>query len=135
MAQPVITLQRDDLVVKALKLMKEKDIKSIVIVDEDNFPIDIVTEHDILLTIDDNYRFNPLKKINDLPKKSTLLTMVESESLDDAIKILNEYHIHHVVVTNNTGVLRGIVSSTDIMKAWTKLNKTFPYFPNSQLVH
>ena len=135
MTQQVVTLTRDNTVRDAINIMKEKDIGSVIVVDEDFMVIDILTEGDILKLIDKDFKINAALRISELPKKEHLFSILETESIENAIKILYEVPIHHLVVTDYSGILKGIISTKDIIKAEKRLQKTFPYFPNSQLIH
>ena len=135
MSKPVVTLTNENTIKEAIGLMKEKKVGSIIIVDEDKLVTDILTERDILEFIDQDFKINADLKIGDLPKKEHLISILETESLDDAIKIFSEIPIHHLVVTDYSGKLTGIISTKDLITAQKKLNKTFPYFPSSQMIH
>ena len=135
MSKPVVTLKPSNTVGEAIKLMKEKVLGSIIIVDEDNLPFGIFTEHDVLFALDDNYQINKSMKLSQLPQKDYLITIFETDSLDDAIKILTERTIHHLVVTDLRGVETGIISTKDVIKGQQTLNRVFPYFPReAQLI-
>ena len=132
MTKPPVTLKSENNIGDAIKLMKEKVLGSIVIVDEDNFPVSIFTEHDILFGLDNDFRINPKTKLGDLPPKIQLITILDTESLDDAIKIFTEKAIHHLVVIDMEGFVKGIISTKDVIKAQKRLNSAFPYFPQMQ---
>ena len=132
MTKPAITLKSENTIGDAIKLMKEKVLGSIVIVDDDNLPVSIFTEHDILFGLDNDFRINPKVKLGDLPPKIQLITIVDTESLDDAIKVFTEKAIHHLVVIDMEGLVKGIISTKDVIKAQKRLNTAFPYFPKMQ---
>ena len=135
MSQPPITLKSDNTVGEAIGLMKEHNIGSIVIIDDDSLPENIITQKDIINLINDNFQINPKAKLNELPVKRTLITIFANDSYDNAIEQLSKHYIHHLIVINPSGVVVGILSTSDIIKAQLRYNRFFPYFPTNQLIH
>lgn len=130
MSKPAVTLKPSNTVGEAIKLMKEKGLGSIIIVDDDNMPYDIFTERDVLNALDSNSKINESMLLSQLQRKDHLIAIFETDSLDNAIKILADEVIHHLIVTDYKGIVTGIISTKDVIKAQQRFNKTFPYFPD-----
>lgn len=129
MSHPVITLNPSDTIQKALDLMKSNRIGSIVIIDEDNLPVNILTAKDFINLIDSDFHIDPNLKIEDSPFKKDLVTIFDTDSYDDALKLLTKNFFHHLIVINQSGAVVGILSTKDLMSAQEELNRYFPYFP------
>jgi CBS domain-containing protein len=134
MKKPVIELTIASTIRDVLDLMKEKRIGSVVIIDEDYMPVDIITEFDIINLIDEN-NVLPNLPLRSLNRKTNLYTVFETDSIDDAIKIFSEKKIHHLVVIDCSGLVIGILSTKDVIYAQKALNRAFPYFPLHELIH
>ena len=135
MSHPVITLKPSDTTKDALVLMTKNNIGSIVIVDEDNMPVNIITEKDIINLIDKDFQLDPSIKISNLPIKKNLFTIFETDSYDDAVNVLTTNNIHHLIVIDYSGTVVGILSTRDILVGQKELNRFFPYFPNASIIH
>jgi CBS domain-containing protein len=133
MKKPVIELTIASTIRDVLDLMKEKRIGSVVIIDEDYMPVDIITEFDIINLIDEN-NVLPNLPLRSLNRKTNLYTVFETDSIDDAIKIFSEKKIHHLVVIDCSGLVIGILSTKDVIYAQKALNRAFPYFPLHELI-
>jgi len=113
MAIATIALQAEEPVNTAMQLMKTHNISS-VIIEQNYFPIGIITERDIVrLTQDDIDVFTtPLEKVMSHP----VHTVAMSTPSHKAANVMKENRIRRLVVTDEKGKLAGIVTSTDIIK-------------------
>ncbi len=135
MSKPPITLLPSNTVKDAINLMKENKIGSIIVIDDDRMPLNIITTKDILNLIDSDFHINASLKLSDLPFKKELITIFNTDSQEDALDLIMENYIHHLIVIDYLGTVVGILSTRDFMKAQKTLERYFPYFPNSQLIH
>ena len=134
MKKPVITLTLKDSIKEAIDLMKKHKIGSIVIIDADNLPVNIITTKDIINLFDTDYKIDSSLKISSLPIKPNLITIFDNDSFDDAIGLLTTNLIHHLIVINYSGSVVGILSTQDILNTQKLFDRFFPYFPNAQMV-
>ena len=135
MSKPAVTLLPSNTIKDAINLMKEKKIGSIVVINNDSMPLNIITTKDIMNLIETDFHIDPTLKLSELPVKKNLITISNTESYDDALALITANYIHHLIVIDNLGVVVGILSTRDLMEAQKTLNRFFPYFPNSQLIH
>jgi len=101
-----------DTVLQALEIMAETNI-SAIIVTENNRAVGIFTERD----------YSSKCELKGLPAESTLvrdvmtgqiMTVTQKTSIDQCMKLMNQYHIRHLpVIENNTMV--GMVSMRDVV--------------------
>ena len=101
-----------DTVLQALEIMAETNI-SAIIVTENNRAVGIFTERD----------YSRKCELKGLPAESTLvrdvmteqiMTVTQKTSIDQCMKLMNQYHIRHLpVIENNTMV--GMVSMRDVV--------------------
>ena len=127
MKKPVITLTLKDSIKEAIDLMKKHKIGSIVIIDDDNLPVNIITTKDIINLFDTDYKIDSSLKISSLPIKPNLITIFDNDSFDDAIGLLTTNLIHHLIVINYSGSVVGILSTQDILHAQKLFDRFFPY--------
>jgi CBS domain-containing protein len=110
----------------AAKIMVEEKIGSIIVVDDENKPIGVVTRTDVLIhfvssdPVDPNV---PVKRF----LKSKLITISPNDQTDLASQLFSENRLHHLVVQDKDGKLVGVVSTLDIIDLQYKLNRSFPY--------
>lgn len=113
MTRNVLTLTPDSSVCTAMKCMNERKISSLVI-EEDSYPIGIVTERDLLrlINLHSNLENIPLHKVMSQPVE----TIYSDISSHKAAKILLEKGMRRLVVTNSSGHCIGIITETDMIK-------------------
>ncbi len=109
----VFTLQSTQTIAKALDIMTEQAISSMVIVDDENCPIGIFTEHDALRVVAD--------KIDLQNTLSTVMTLKpfcvdENLYLHDAYSMMEEKKYRHLVVVDSNGKFTGVVSEGDFLR-------------------
>ena len=107
-----MTTSPDASVVDVAKLMRDESIGSVIIV-EDNKPIGIVTERDLVRRVIALGRDTSSLKASDICSKP-VLTVSEYESIEDAVDFMKEYNIRRLVVVNGEGEVSGIVTTDDI---------------------
>ncbi|CAA6821425.1 MAG: diguanylate cyclase/phosphodiesterase (GGDEF & EAL domains) with PAS/PAC sensor(s) [uncultured Sulfurovum sp.] len=112
MTTNLVTFNLDTPVYDIVKSMADKKISSIIIV-ENNKPMGIITERDILkasLSPEEN-----LKKLASELMSSPVLSMKKNVDYRDAYMQMTEHKIRHLVVVEETGELLGMLSESDFL--------------------
>jgi CBS domain-containing protein len=98
-----VTLSEDTLVGEAAKVMKDKDVLSVIVTSKNSKePIGIVTERDILYRLVSENK-GPFKVTLKDIMSSPLITIAEEESVKDAVLLMRSKHIRRLVVKNAGG--------------------------------
>jgi CBS domain-containing protein len=99
-----VTLSEDTLVAETAKIMRDKDVLSVLVVtgENSNEPIGIVTERDILYRVIAENK-DPFKVTLKNIMSSPLITIAEEESVKDAILLMRSKHIRRLVVKKAGG--------------------------------
>lgn len=114
MAKPVVTIDVKHTVYEAAKLMSEKGIGSIVVL-ENAKPVGIATERDILQKVVAK-RLDPASvKIKEIMSKN-LITVSEKTSIIKAIRVMEKNKVRRLLVMEK-GKLVGIVTQRDLLRA------------------
>lgn len=114
MKSPVITVDANSSVCNAAKIMSEKRIGAIVIV-EDGKPVGIATERDIVERVVAKALDVKKVKMKEIMSKP-LITVNEDMPIINAVRIMQKNNIRRLVVMKNDE-LRGIVTQRDLLKA------------------
>lgn len=142
MTKDVITVKKDDLVEKAIKLLSVNDISGLPVVDDKLKVIGIVSEWDLIVrskkleiptffSILDGYIFlESTKKIEKQLKKMVaykiedvmsrdVISVKEDETIENISTIMTNEKINRVPVVDKYGILLGIISRKDIIKSYS----------------
>ncbi len=120
-SSPVITVGPDDSIFETLREMQLNFIKRIVVA-EKNKPIGIVTERDINKFLEND---KTSKALDEIPIKHVMNRNVISivDGIDDRFNQcatrMDTFRIGSVVLVNDFGELIGIITKTDITKAYS----------------
>ena len=114
MIKDVISISQDEKVTTAAMLMSEKNIGSVLVVDQKD-PIGILTEKDLLKKIVALGK-DPKELIVADVMTTSLITVKSSTSIFDAHAIMQEKKFRRLPVVENNQLL-GIVTETDLSKA------------------
>src|SRR6187200_1637205 len=110
-----VTLSEDILVGEAAKVMKDKEVLSLLVTSKNsNEPIGIITERDILYRVlaENKGPFKvTLKKIMSSP----LITIAEGESVKNAVLLMRSKHIRRLPVKNAAGNITGLITLMSIV--------------------
>tara|TARA_B110000459_G_scaffold30309_1_gene30832 strand:+ start:711 stop:2186 length:1476 start_codon:yes stop_codon:yes gene_type:complete len=117
MIQDPITLNRDATVQDATKIMRERSIGGIPIVDSSNVLLGIVTNRDL------RFENKPSRPISELMTSENLIVTTNGNDFVNAAEILRENRIEKLPVVNSKGELVGLITYRDIIK--------LTEFPNS----
>jgi len=120
----VQTIYQDEATINAIKIMKSKDIDSIVIINNENQPLGIFTTKDFLTVIHNNADINlPIKKYMSAP----LQTLPSSVKIYEALEFIKVKHFKRIVVTNDFGKITGVITQTELLRLinnkWMELIK------------
>lgn len=97
----------------AIGLMAKHTISSVVIVDEQNKPVGILTEKDAIRSIS-QYERPLMQRLGSIMSKP-LVTVSSSSSLSTVLNLMAQKNINHLPVVENE-TLVGIVTEKDVFK-------------------
>jgi CBS domain-containing protein len=118
MNRNVIATRPDVKIKEAVKIMNKLSIGSLVVLDEKNNIVGIVTERDILKSIEKN--IDPeINEVKDIMSKN-VKTVSSDTDLKDAVDIMLKYKIKKLPVVDN-GNLVGIITTSDIVVVEPKI--------------
>ena len=107
------TLSPADSVSAAIDAMMKENVGAIVVV-EDNTPLGIVTEKDLLDRVINSKKDFELTSVKEIMSKP-LISIESSQSVSDALKIMSEHDIRRLVITEN-GVLVGLTTERRLLE-------------------
>jgi CBS domain-containing protein len=101
-------------------IMTKNKIGSVIVIDNDNKPIGIITERDLVKRV---YleKFNPSKVLVEDLMSSPLITIMTFDSVDTATRIMLSNKIKRLPVLESDKRLMGIISVTDITRKLSKI--------------
>ena len=106
-----ITLGPDSTVEEALRMIKERDIGGIVVVEKSRRVLGLLTRRDVIL--EDNLK----RKVREvMTPRPELITARKGVSMEEAKELLHANKIEKLPLLDARGNLAGLVTSKDIMK-------------------
>ena len=109
----VVTVRPDDTVVKAAKLMEEKNVGSVVVV-ENKKPVGILTDRDIAIrVVAKRVDINSTLVKHVMTKK--IVTGRDGQRVAELAKVTHENGIRRVPIINKKGMLSGIITLDDLL--------------------
>jgi CBS domain-containing protein len=115
MSKTLQTIQEAASVQEAAKKMKEKDVSSLVVVDNQNKPQGIITERDIVRKVCINDTSTSAVTLRDI-MSSPVITIDSTESASKAVDMMLQHNVRHLLVVNkpNDSKPVGIITPLDI---------------------
>lgn len=124
MSSPVVVVDPDSSVKYALTLMRRRKIHSVVVAMSDKNPqYGIVTSTDIRDKIAAAGR-NPAETTVREIMSGPIITGNPDWTLMECSKVMQEKHIHHLPIADESGALIGLLSATDIFMAVEEIGWT-----------
>ncbi len=106
-----VTIRDNALVSEALNIMERFKISGVPVVDENGFLVGIITNRDLRFET----RTNIL--VSEVMTKQPLVTVPIGTTLDEAKVKLQKHRIEKLLVVNDDGHLKGLITVKDIQKA------------------
>ena len=130
MINSVITIARGDTVETAMKTMRDKAIRHLPVV-EAGKPVALLSLSDIrrampssvstLEAHEATYLFDRVKVKDALPRDQKLITIKEDDYIEEAALLMRAYKISALPVVNQSGMLVGIITVSNIFDAFVEL--------------
>ena len=114
-----LTISPGQTVAYARQRMEEVDVGGLMVVNEDNYLLGIVTNRDVLLTPDMDL---PVSQV--MTPRERLVVASKSETLEDACRKLYENRIEKLPLVDAEGHLAGLITAQDIVKIQEHPNAT-----------
>jgi diguanylate cyclase (GGDEF)-like protein/PAS domain S-box-containing protein len=105
----------DDTIYSLVETMKLYNISSIVIIDDMNHPVGLVTETDIVKIVATHQEIKNLK-IKDLITAKKLFTQNKNVDIYNAFEIMQNNGHRHIVVTDEENKICGVATQSDFLK-------------------
>ena len=113
MTKKVMCIKKDTFVRDAIRLMSEKNITGIPVVEDDMTLLGIISEQDVLRLLH-TFQEENNKTVNDFMTQPAI-HFDENESLMDVCQCLKDNSIRRVPVTSK-GKVVGVITRSDILK-------------------
>jgi len=114
MRKGVITLQQDETVFNAAKVLKGNVIGSVIVLRKSE-PVGIITERDMVFKVIAEGKDPKKVKLKDV-MSSPLKAVGPEVDIEDAARMLRDEHVKRLPVVSNKGLLIGILSETDLVR-------------------
>lgn len=106
-----ITMRPDQSIREALGIMASYKISGVPVTDKEGHLVGILTNRDL------RFEENLDKRIDELMTKEDLVTVPEGTTLEQAKQQLHQHRIEKVLVVDEAGNLKGLITVKDIQKA------------------
>ena len=111
---PIITAKYSESIFTISTLMKEKQVSSIIIIDQNDKPVGIITERDLVRRVIADGKDPKATQATEI-KSDPLITVDADDYLFDAVKIMEKNNIRRLPVVKDNAIV-GFVAITDIIK-------------------
>jgi len=136
MSRKIITCRKSDSLVFALDMLNKNKISRLVVTDNEGKPVGVIT-YDSFMRNSGYFKANKSTrdylltaitaqemKVGDLIG-SDLLTVESEDDLATAAKLMTKYKVSGIPVVNGNNNLEGIISSSDIVRAYSEVETHF----------
>lgn len=130
---PLVVANSSDTIFMISNLMKERKVGSIIIINEDeqNYPIGIITERDIVRRVISDNKDPKNTKANEIMSKPLITIETNTYVSDVSVKMVKNKIRRLPVVKGKT--LSGIITITDIIKYFHEKNKDDNYLSKAMI--
>ena len=112
MIKNVVTAKKDLTIKRAIEMLFEKHVGSVVIVDDQNKCLGIFTERDAIRLVAQGVSME--KELKDVMSKN-VVTIGRDGSLEEARRLIISHGVRHLPVVDTEGKLIGLLSVRDFL--------------------
>jgi len=118
----VVTILKDTPLSVVLKLLAERKISAVPVVDENGSVIDVYSKSDVTALVKQVTVMNFLdKSVGEIlaekrSERHKIYTCYKTESLDEVLKRLVETKVYRLICVDSTNRVEGIISQSDILQ-------------------
>lgn len=109
----LITVEEDETVSDAIRILAEHDRGAITVVDKNRVPVGIITERDIVRKCVAHDKDSTITKVKDIMSKNLVIGTVEDD-VSYAINIMKQERIRHLPVMEKENLF-GMISMRDLL--------------------
>ena len=112
---------------RAFQALSTNNHSCCVIASENNVPLGILTERDLvrIISVHLDGKAGTISEIMSQPislyMTTSPFTLPQNTALESALDWIDKKNIRHLLVTSEDGILLGIVTQTDMVKAYTRI--------------
>lgn len=130
----VAVLSADKTVLDAAKLMKEKNVGNVIIVNHKNHPIGIITDRDIVTRIVASEVSSDQMLLSDVMSRD-LLILKEFQTIQEAFDMMCAKGVRRAPVVDELNNLTGIASSDDLVLLLADEIESYGKLIRKQVLH
>lgn len=131
MVADVVTVEAEATVREAVELMNRNEIGCLVVVDEEEKPVGIITERDLLKRVLAKRKDPVRTKVKDIMSKP-LVTGTPHMDIEAAVRLMFKHKIKKLPVVEN-GWLVGLVTLTDLVRFQPQIIRILKKLSSKQL--
>jgi len=131
MVVDVVTVEAEATVREAVELMNKNEIGCLVVVDEEEKPVGIITERDLLKRVLATRKDPVRSKVKDIMSKP-LVTGTPHMDIEAAVRLMFKHKIKKLPILEN-GQLVGLVTLTDLVRFQPQIIRILKELSSKQL--
>ena len=119
MLTKIITVNPNITVKEAIKILYEKHIGCVVVIDKNNRCVGIFTERDAIRLVAENVSLD--QSLDNVMTKN-VITLQENSSINEVRNIISVHKVRHLPVVNQQSKLTGLLSVRGLLDQFFGLN-------------
>ncbi|MGQ9460972.1 MAG: CBS domain-containing protein [Candidatus Bathyarchaeaceae archaeon] len=131
MVVDVVTVEAEATVKEAVELMNRHEIGCLVVVDDEEKPVGILTERDLLKRVLANRKDPAKSKVKDIMSKP-LVTGTPHMEVEDAVRLMFKHKIKKLPVIEDSRLV-GLVTLTDLVRFQPQIIRILKELSSKQL--
>ncbi len=118
-SQNLVTCRLGETVTNAAIIMRQCSISSLIICDDNDVPVGIMTDRDLRSKVVAEGLDPSTLKVSEI-MTSPVISVTEDDSFFEVLYQMSHHRIHRVGVVNSANRLIGIINETDILQLQTR---------------
>jgi CBS domain-containing protein len=111
----VYSIREDITVHDAARYLRDQKVRSVGVLDADGRLVGVVSQSDISTKVAAENKCPAWMRVREIMTRE-LLTVTPDETLDDCLRVMEKNGVFHLLVVDESGQFRGMISVTDLLQ-------------------
>ncbi len=101
---------------EAARYLRDHEVRSVGVLDASGTLVGVVSQSDISEKVAAENKCPAWMRVTEIMSGGELVTVTPEQPLDECMRLMEQYGIYHLLVVDETGVYRGMLSVSDLLR-------------------
>jgi CBS domain-containing protein len=112
----IYSIRDSDTVHDAARYLRAQQVRSVAVLDDDGRLVGVVSQSDISDKVAAENKCPAWMRVSEIMTSAPLVTVTPDAAFDECLRLMDEHGIYHLLVVDEGGTYRGMLSAGDLLR-------------------